>query len=388
MNAINRVFDASGAVRDERLTPFLRPMPAIGASLLAGNVGAALRQDAATAREALWLNEIERWSMENGKPSPSRRDSLARALAPLVVGKGRQDSGAAYLPTQGKVEIGAPILQRIQDRDDILVGIPGRPVDGNASGYYRNYIKPGGTATLIRGDTTQFNRVNYVQSQDLRPLHWCGIALANGWLEQRHTSQAGVDDARWKMTGVERGIRDFWWNALVSGSTVPGLDFYSLASVPGLLRYYSSVTLGSTTIATVLTELVYVMTQAQERSPANLSPDRVIITDRIRNRLMGTTAAPYSPLDAWDYFTKKAEALGMEVIVGKSLRDFGGANIDGMLCFRSEANEGLRRVTGIEMTPVHTYVDATGQVTIYASSGGGLELPYAEGCLLALFATT
>ena len=377
---MNAVFDAGQLVPStSSIHQYVRPIQGVPAGILANNLANAARADADTAREALWLNHLETVG-----GSPARRDSLARELAPLIVGA-RQDSGASLLPTQGKIEIGAPIVQRLQDRADILEGIPARPVDGNASGYYRNYIKPGGVASLIRGDGSQINRVSYTVSQDLRPLHWCGVALANGWLEQRRTAQAGVEDARWKMEAVNRAIRDFWWNALVTGSTVPGLDFYSIASVPGVLRYYSSVILGSAPIANVLTELVFVATQAQERSPANLAPDRAIIPDRLRNRLLSTTAAPYSPLNAWDFFTQMMNGLGIQVVIGKSLRDFEATGVDGMLFFRSDANEGLRRVTGLDVTPVHTYLDASGQVTIYASSGGGLELPYAEGCLLALF---
>jgi hypothetical protein len=380
---VNQILDAGARIAlDSPISQFVRPFGSVPASLLAGNIASAVRADAETARGAMWLNEIDRLAGADR----ARRDSLVRQLAPVITG--RQDSGAGLPALSGKVEIGAPILVRIQDRSDILEGIPARPVDGNASGYYRNFVKPGGTATLLRGEDTAINRVSYTWSQDLRPLHWCGVALSQGWLESRRVAQAGLDDARWKMEAVNRAIRDFWWNALVSGSTVPGLDFYSLASVPGLLRFYSSLTIGSASIGNVLTELVYVMTQAQERSPANLAPDRVIITDRLRNRLMATTAAPYSALSAWDFFTAQANGLGLQVIIGKSLRDFGGTGVDGMLFFRSEANEGLRIVKGLDVTPVHTYVDATGQVTIYASSAGGLELPYAEGCMLALFATT
>lgn len=346
--------------------------------------GSRADSDHVSPRAVLWREHV---LAANGNDA-ARADSVIKRIGPAIVGPKRQDSGAAYFPGSGTVDIGAPIVQRIQDRMDILTGIPSRPVDGNESTWKRNYIKPAGTATLIRGEDTVINAVSYTTSQDLRPIHWCGVALRNGWLDQRHVQQAGIEDARWKMEGINRAIREFWWSAITSGSTVPGLDFWSLASVPGLLRYLSSVTLGSASIATVLTELVYVMTQAQERSPANLSPDTVIITDRIQHRLMGTTAAPYSALDAFDYLTAKANALGYKVIVGKSLRDFGGSNVDGMLLFRSEANEGLRIVKGLDVTPVHTYVDAGGQNTIYASSGGGLELPYAEGCILATFPTT
>lgn len=382
------ILDAGNLVPgDSFARRFVRPFGAVDAALAADNlsrVDANRADSGATLRGTAWVEHLRSVATVGGQFNAARFDALGRdfagALSPV-----RADSGAGLPTLSGKVEIGAPLLQLIQDRSDILEGIPARPVDGNASGWYRNYIKPGGTATLIRGDDTTINRVSYTTQQDLRPLHWCGVALSSGWLEQRRTAQAGVDDARWKMEGVNRAIRDFWWGAILDGRTVPGLDFYSLASVPGLLRYYSDVILGTTTIASVLTELVKVMTTAQELSPANLAPDRVIITDRLRNRLMGTTAAPYSALDAWDYFTAKANALGLQVIIGKSLRDFGGTGVDGMLFFRSEANSGLRIVKGLDVTPVHTYVDATGQVTIYASSGGGLEMPYAEGCLLAYF---
>jgi hypothetical protein len=383
---MNMIHDA-GRFAPPEIAGLVRPFStpsAVALSALGYASDAALRQDSegtTTARGVRWRDHI--MALANGDKAIERR--LAAQIAPIVRPQ-RQDSGASQFATAGKIQIGAPIVNRIQDYTDILDGIPARPVDGNASGYYRNFVSVGGTATLLRGDTSAINRVSYTTSQDLRPLHWCGVALSTGWLESRRMQGAGMagDDARWKMIGVQRAIQAFWWKAILDGSTVPGLDFYSIATVPGLLRQYSSVNIGTDSISTVVPELVRVMTVAQERSPAMLQPDTVIITDRLRNRLMGTTALPYSTNDAFAFFVEKAQALGLTVVIGKSLRDF-ASGYDGMLFFRSDANEGLRIVKGLDITPVHTYVDAAGTNTIYASSGGGLELPYVEGCNLALF---
>jgi len=392
---MSKMIDISGIIAGNpeyhEIKDLVKPMAhTMSNDEVSSKIASASRSDS-TGRGALWLNHLEQLATPAGSRFDSKSNplftELCDKLAPVIT-KDRRDAGGSMMATQGKVEIGAPVIQLLQDRGDLLEGIPVRPVDGNASGYLRNFIKPAGTATLIRGDATAYNNVSYTMAQDLRPIHWAGCVLSQGWLETRRLGQAGVDDARWKMEAVQRAHRDFWWGAVLDGRTTPGLDLYSLNSCPGILRRYSSLTLGSSSISDVAAELVFALTRAQELSPANLVPDRAIVTDRIKFRLMGTNALPYSTNTAWDFFVQNAQGMGIQIIVGKSLKDFGGSNVDGMLIFRSDANTGLRRVKGLDITPVHTYVDASGQNTIYASSGDGLELPYTEGCFLELIATT
>jgi len=394
---MSKMIDISGIIASDpkysNLREFIVPMTTpLSNEQITAKVASASRADADTNRGALWLNHIDelvgadKTLRADSNGLRARAKALGDVLAPLIVD--RRDAGGSMLPMQGKVQIGADAVQLIQGRDDLMDGIPVRPVDGNASGYFRNFIKPAGTATLIRGDETKYNNVSYTMAQDLRPLHWAGCVLSQGWLESRRLGQAGVDDAKWKMEAVYRAHRDFWWGAILDGRTTPGVDLFNLNSCPGILRRYSTLTLGSASITDVANELVYALTRAQEQSPAGLAPDRAIVTDRIRNRLKATSALPYSNGTAWDFFVLNAADLGIEVIVGKSLKDFGGTNVDGMLIFRSEENTGLRRVRGLDVTPVHTWVDGTGQNTIYASSGDGLELPFAEGCFMELINVT
>lgn len=408
---IPSVFDAGRFAVDTTIRPFVRSFgDNIHPSVMSAAIDRADRSDANTAAGALWLDEIDRISarlvvgddrgalaaIQNGtwradaneqRELGAIREQLAEAFLP-VIAPDRADSGNAIGALRGNVPIGAEILQLMQNRDDILVGIPERPVDGDAETWTREYVKVAGQATVVRGDTTSFNRVGSTVSADLRPMHWCAVALADGWYETRRARFANVPNMARKLEAVRRAIIEFWYNAIRDGSTVPGLDFYSLNSIPGLLRYLSPLTIGSAAIGDVIANIIFVLTLAAERSPANVTPNVAIFTDRMRNRLMGTTAAPYSMDDAWDYVSRKANSLGFRVIVGKSFRDYGGSNVDGMLLFNDDPNQGLRRVTGHGLIPVHNYRDATGDITLYGSSGGGLELPVAEGCLLAQFTTT
>ncbi len=407
---VNNVFDAGRFVIDAAVRPFVRKAGDLHPGTMQGALDRADRADAATAAGALWLDEIDRianhlvvgdnerainairqgaWRADANEQRQlgALREQLAAAFLP-VIAPDRADSGNAIPALRGNVSIGAEIIQALQNRDDIMVGIPSRPVDGDAETWDREYVKLSGTATVVRGDTTRFNRVGFTVSADLRPMHWAAIALVDGWWEARRARFANVPAMARKLEAVRRAHVEFWYNAILDGSTVTGLDIYSLNSVPGLLRYLSPLTIGSAAIGDVIANIIWVLTQAAERSPAGVAPNAVIFTDRMRNRLMGTTALPYSTDDAWDYVVRKANSLGFKVVVGKSFRDYGGSGVDGMLTFNDDPNRGLRRVTGHELIPVHNYRDATGDVTLYGSSGGGLELPVPEGCLLAQFAVT
>ena len=296
------------------------------------------------------------------------------------------DSGSSLPPLALRNQLGPDIFQPTQDFADLLDTINTRAVPGDDVGYFRNFVKltDGGGVILVEGDQTKFNTVGYKPDQELRPLHAAGIAVSTGWMERRKTGAAGVPDMAWKMLALRQAFRQFFYNVRRNG--IAGLDLYSLASLPGLLRWASPYVIGTATIAQLHSEIINVLTKAQILSPAGMAPDTVILTDRIMAGLMATTGFPTNSTDAWEDFTKQLGRLGINrLVTGKSLRDIGGTNIDGMLVARTGGTDGMAQVQGLDSAPVWTYQDSSGDNTLYISTFGDLEQPVAEGSLLAEF---
>lgn len=332
------------------------------------------------ASAALWREHAARFKV----PERMVADAIRARFEPW-----HADAGSSLPPLALRNQIGPDIFQPSQDYGDILDTIPARSVPGFDVGYWRNFVKlqSGGGVITVSGDQTKFNTVGYAISQELRPLHMAGIAISRGWMEQRQTGAAGVNDMGNKMLALRRAFREYFIGVRLNG--IAGLDCHSLASVPGLLRWNSPYVFGTATIAQMQAEIVNILTRAAELSPADLKPDTVILTDRIWNRMMGTTALPYSTDDGLGVFRKALSEIGINrIVVGKSLRDYGGTSVDGLLAIRSGGVDGMAQVQGLEESPVWTYQDASGEVTIYVSSYGDLEQPVAEGSLLALIEVT
>lgn len=347
---------------------------------------AALHSDAVqhgySPRAAAWVQEVRRIH---------RDQMVADAIIQEVSGRLKRgtltaDSGSVIPPLALRSQIGPDIMQPTQDRGDILDTIPTRNVPGDDIGYFRRFIKfaSGGGFVTIRGDQTEFNTVSYSIEEDLRPLHWAGIAMSRGWMEQRTTRAAGVNDIGNKLEAINRAAREYMLTIRLTGAT--GLDLYSLASVPGLLRVHSSAVLGTASIETARAAVIAAATRAMLASPADLKPDTVILTDRIYVALLETSALPTNQTNGWTEFLAAMSVLGISRIVqGRSLRDFGGSNIDGCLFVRSDATTGLAQVQGNGLAPVWTYNGPSGEVTVYAMSFGDLELPIVEGCSVETF---
>lgn len=299
------------------------------------------------------------------------------------------DSGSDLPALALRSQLGADIYQPTQDFADLLDTIAVRAVAGEQISYWRNFIRltSGGGVVTVAGDQTTFNTVGYKHSQELRPLHMCGIAVARGWMEQRQTAAAGINDVANKMMALRQAFREYFFELRLNG--ISGLDCYAIQTLPGLLRWSSPYVLGTATITQAQQILLEAITKAAELSAANLKPDTAIITDRIMYRLMGTTALPYTPTNSYDQFLIQLRQLGINRLVsGKSLRNIGGTNVDGMLLVRNGGNDGMAYVQGLDAAPVWTYQDSGGETTIYASSFGDVEQPVAEGSLLAEFEVT
>ena len=326
-------------------------------------------------------------------------DALAQRLGAgvkTVLGANRAqrrahaDAGLALPSTALRMtQLGPDIQMPFQSAADLLDTIPTRGVQGDQLSYFRRYVIPGdgGGVTVLRGDQTQVNTVEVTYQEEFRPLHWAGIGVVRGWWQQRMAAAAGVPIDAYKQDAVDQAFVQFRRNLILNG--VSGLDCLSMATNPALLRLESSLVIGSATIAALHAELVRVITLARALSPADLGPDTVILTDRIMFGLLGTTSLPTQAVTAWEDFQRMLSMLGINrVVIGKSLRDYGGTGIDAMAVLRTGGTTGMARVQGWDPAPVHTYNGPQGEVTIIAMSFGDLEQPVADGSLIATFEVT
>lgn len=340
---------------------------------------------------ALFRDWIDR-GRTNGKHSDAQAQRLVRgAKARIDAGRARSpvhaDAGLALPSTALRMtQLGPDIMQPFQSAADLLDTIPSRSVQGDQLSYLRRFVIPGdgGGVTVLRGDQTSVNTVEVTYQEETRPLHWAAIGVVRGWFQQRMAAAAGVPIDAYKQDAVDQAFIQFQRSLILNG--VAGLDCLSMATNPALLRIESSVVIGTATIAALHAEMVRVITMARALSPADLGPDTIILTDRIMFALLGTTALPTMGLNAWQDLQMMLSALGISrIVVGKSLRDYGGSGIDGMAVLRTGGISGMARVKGWDPAPVHTYQGPQGEVTIIAMSFGDLEQPVQDGSLVATF---
>ncbi len=396
------IHDLSRYVRGGNLPAGLVPlsgydMDAIEQHVLAVHADAR-RLHADAAQPVSWTGALwERW-LSGGKHADSKVNPrllegarvMLRARSLKRRAQVHADSGTTLPSTALRMTVlGPDIVQPFQSAADILDTIPKRGVQGDQLGYRRRFVIPGsgGGVTVLRGDQTLVNTVEVAWQEEFRPLHWAGIGVTRGWMEQRLAAAAGVPVEAYKQTALDRAFTGFYRDLRLNGLT--GIDVLSMSDNPALLRINSSVVLGTANIQTVYAEIVRVVTLAQEISPADMGPNAIILTDRIANRLLATTSLPTQGITAYDEFMRVLAMKGItKIVIGKSLRNFGGSNIDGMALLRLGGDDGMAAVQGFDAAPVYTYQGPQGEVTIVACSFGDLEQPVGDGSLIALFEVT
>lgn len=377
------------------------PLPGVPKEVMEAHVrgvltaGRAKHADSATGGSFDLTRALYGADLRRGKHADAMGQRLANGAAVIIDGnraaRRRKHADAITLPSTSlrMTQLGPDIMMPFQSAADLLDTIPTRGVQGDQLGYKRRFVIPasGGGVTVLRGSQTSLNTVEVTWQEEFRPLHWAGIGIVRRWLEQRMAAAAGVPVEAYEQDALDQAFVQFERGLILSG--IAGVDVLSMADNPALLRISSSVVLGSATIAAVHAEMVRVITLARILSPADLGPNTIILTDRIMAAMLGTTSLPTQAVTAWEDLQLMLTMLGINrIVIGKSLRDYGGTGVDGMAVLRLGGTDGMARVKGWDPAPVYTYQGPQGEVTVVAMSFGDLEQPVADGSLIATFEVT
>lgn len=337
----------------------------------------------------------ESWADKSRADAKSERETRKRFYRGAVAGMRliadvptKREDANTYYENSLNQQIGSPIAYPLRNLADVLSGIPVRMVSPGIETYERRYVKGYGNAGVHRPGVTSLTYTGITRSAAKRPLQTFTVGVLDDWLLRMHDGYSGLSNQADNVRQAGRALDELWHGALLAG--IDGLDMFSLADIP-LLRRRSSIVIGTDAIDTVYADFMDALSAASESSESGAVMDTVIISERILNRLMaysnwlaGGGTANGSALLAQAFSDRGIR----RVIVGKSMRNLGGTNIDGALFFATGEETGLAQVIGMRAAPVHRFTGPNGDVTVYAMRVGGLELPIAENAFLYLVEVT
>lgn len=297
----------------------------------------------------------------------------ARRLADSL---GRQADASSTFTEALTSEWGAPIdvptvPRRLKD------GLPVHSVEPWADSYKIRFVDHDGTVQWGRGGSSSAPRADYGTAEQYRPMHLLWTATEMDAVQALHATSPNygvaplAEKAKAARYVMDRAIED----AIVNG--VVGLDMWGLQQVPAL-RQTSGITYGTANAEDAFEDFVQFLQRVQEISLGVFEVNALAISQRIMNRLSAyiTTGAGF-PIDATAMLRNKLAEYGItRLIVAPSLRDFGGVNVDGAVLFNGNDN-GLKRVQGLDVSPLRTVQEGLSDVTYYVCQHGGLYAPYA-----------
>jgi hypothetical protein len=293
-------------------------------------------------------------------------DSLGRNVA----------DAASTFPNALTAEYGAPIdvptvPRRLKD------ALPVRAIEPWADSYRADFVAHEGLVQWGRGGSTDAPRADYSTSFEYRKMHLLWTATEMDAIQSLHATSPDyavsplAEKARAARYVMDRAIED----AIVNG--VVGLDMWGMQQVPAL-RETSLVTYGTANAEDAFQDFVQFLQRVQEISRDVFEVNALAVSRRVINRLNAyiATGAGF-PINATEMLRNKLSEYGITtLIVAPSLRDFGGTNVDGAVLFDS-GDRGLKRVRGLDVSPLRTVQEGLSDVTYYVAQHGGLYAPYA-----------
>lgn len=297
----------------------------------------------------------------------------------LRADNGRAD-GAYYDGTLRALVSGSPLMEPTQDRADILSGIPELRVAVGAETYALRTAKVSGKARKVTAEATSYSRPSRTLGESGGSLAYYAFEIPDHWLTSMYQNFAGLNVAEMDMMAMRQAFVESEYDVRISGDG-PLLGLKQL----GLPERTSGTTYtGGTAIATLYSDFIGMVDAAKTSAKAGAAFDTMIIGEAAwyamdRSTNLGSGGNARAQVEITDALRRKGIN---RIIVGKSLVDFWGANIDGALLFQSSADFGLMQVRQMNAAPVHTYQSANGTNTVFAMSIGGFECPRLESALL------
>jgi len=345
----------------------------------------AVRADAATldADEATIL-----W----GAALSQSDDRMVRALRAEARELGllnRRADAQFFADDLNSVVQGGNIYYRPKSRNALLSAIPVLPVDAWADTFTARFGDTAGLAAPYRPDGTQPPLVtSEVQEGERRPILTLWNALPEGYVLRQQRQLAGYSTRPAELEQAVYGHARAMNLGLISGIT--GFGGWSLQTHPGFLRMSGSVTYGAT--GTGARDAMYedfariLQTQRLQNPEVDIpAPNTMLVTSRI----MAALKRP-SNFEAGGYTSAGAELERIirdngitAVIECDELRDYGGANVDGMVLFNRDDLDGLRHVLPLRPAPVATETMNLVTLQYFMSRTGLLYARQPRGVLVA-----
>jgi hypothetical protein len=214
-------------------------------------------------------------------------------------------------------------------------------------------------------------------AQELRKLQADPLA----YLQSNYTNAiAGLNVGEMNMVALRRAFFESEFDTRLNGDG-PLLGLSQLG-IPE--RTSTAVYASATSMATLYSDFLSMIDDAKVASATSAAYDTLIVAQKSWFALSrSTNYAAGGSANAQKEIVNALQSRGISrIIVGKSLADFGGTNVDGALLFQASDEFGLMQVRQMNAAPVHTYTSANGTNTVFAASWGGFECPRLDSALI------
>jgi hypothetical protein len=298
----------------------------------------------------------------------------------LFLGPSTRADGAYYDGTLRTMYSGSILMEPTQDRADILSGVPVRTVTPGAKTYALRTAQVSGKAVRVNAEATSYPRPGYNLGESGGSLAFYAFEIPDHWLVSMYQDFAALDVAMMNMQALRTAFVEAEYDTRLNGDgALLGLSQLGIPELTGSATY-----VGGTAIATLVDDFIGMVDTAKVGSAAGAAYDTMIIADRVWYAMdRSTNLGSGGDTNAQEQIEMKLRRRGINrVIVGKSLKDYGGTNVDAALLFQTNAEFGLAQVRQMNAAPVHTYTSANGTNTVHAASWGGCECPLLDSALL------
>lgn len=266
---------------------------------------------------------------------------------------------------------------RPQRPNALLGGIPIDPVQPWAESWTAKSGEDSGVAVPWRKGSADTQVVDYSVNEELRPMMMFRADVVENVGDAEQNALASHDfgsQAEQTRRALEAHAKAHN-TGLLSG--VAGFAGYHLGNIPGVLRQVSATIYGSATANDALSEFKAVIDEIPEKGDgAYVAPDTMLVTQRMLNRVGSYVAfvnggTEFSDRMVRDLLSSKGIT---NIVIANELKNFGGANKDGMVLFNASDADSLKQKMGLRPAPVKTFDNgpALARQTAFLSGFGGL----------------
>lgn len=312
-------------------------------------------------------------------------DSLEQEIVSLADAGRVVPSRVADAAEYYEHDLTAPLREepfvRPQRERALLAAIPTLAVDPGQRFYSIRYVDHTTNAAKMRnGDTiVPLAGVTRTETQP-REIHWTWSGAPTGWLTRRRDVYARRDNETQRRNAAILGIEQVMNNDLLAADA--GIKMWGLAAganaLPAIRETSALASLAAATGDDVLEDLDLAAAAVGEKFDATVpQPDTMLVDlptwNAMRRKFNFAAGGPGSIMPSIDVVLSGHGIT--QVRVANELRGFGGAGTGAAVFYNRTSDLSLRHALGMRPAPVHTFTNATGEVTVYAGCSAGLVAP-------------